>query len=156
MSDFYQSMSIFYQLAFDWRGGTGLATQESVKKFCGFVTACFAFAFTVACASAASSGAPSDRIIPPQMTSRAPMPQMRFSGASTTSAVTLRADIEVVIDSTGVPDMSTFKTYGNAAMDNRNALYEWIQNSAFRPAVRNGQPVSAVYHTRVEFRVQRR
>lgn len=90
------------------------------------------------------------------MMSRGPMPQMRFSGAATTSAIPLRVDIQVVIDSTGAPDMSTFKTYGTAAMENREALYEWVQSSVFRPAFRNGQPVAAVYHTRLEFRIQRR
>ena len=84
------------------------------------------------------------------------MPTMHFSSSATSAAVPQRAEIEVVIDSAGVPDMSTFKAYGTAAMENRDALYQWVQSSLFRPALRNGQPVSAVFHTRLEFRIQRR
>ena len=84
------------------------------------------------------------------------MPPMNFSASEIDAGVPLRANVEVVIDSTGIPDMSTFKAYGTAASNNRDALYRWVQSSIFQPATRNGQPVSGVYHTRMEFRVPKR
>ncbi len=63
-----------------------------------------------------------------------------------------RIDLEVVIDSTGNPDMSTFKASGSAASENRDALYEWIRSSTYRPATRNGEPISAIYRTSLQFR----
>ena len=82
------------------------------------------------------------------------MPPMHFP--TTAGGVSLTADIEVVIESNGVPDMSTFKATGSAAIGNRDALYEWVENSTFKPALRDGQPVSGVYRTSMRFRVQGR
>jgi hypothetical protein len=68
-------------------------------------------------------------------------------------AVPLAVDIEVVIDSSGVPDMSTFKATGPAATENQFALSQWVKSSTFKPARRNGQPVSGVYHLHTTFRI---
>jgi hypothetical protein len=62
-------------------------------------------------------------------------------------------DIDVLIDPSGAPVMSTFKAVGSAAAANQDVLYKYIQASTFRPGLQNGQPVSAVYHTRMQFRV---
>jgi hypothetical protein len=82
------------------------------------------------------------------------MPPLRFAVSQATGAP-IEIDIEVAIDSAGVPIMSTFKAFGPMANENKDALAEWIEFSKFRPAVRNGQPVAAVYHRKVTFRVQR-
>jgi hypothetical protein len=104
------------------------------------------------CASSGSSTASADRIVPPQMTSRAQLSEMRFP-ASAATGTTIYIDVDVVIDSTGVPDMTSFRANGQAAADNRSALYEWIQSSVFRPAhTTNGHPVSAVFHTQIQVR----
>ena len=82
------------------------------------------------------------------------MPPLRFAMSQATGAP-IQIDIEVAIDSAGVPIMSTFKAFGPTASDNRDAFYEWIANSKFRPAIRNGQPVGAVYHRQMTFHLQR-
>jgi hypothetical protein len=93
-----------------------------------------------------------DQIVPPKMASPAPMPAMHFPESAATGS-TIRLDVEVVVDGNGRPVMSTFKANGPAATENRDALYEWIGNSTFRPAFHNGQPVSGVYHSQVQLRV---
>jgi hypothetical protein len=115
-------------------------------------TALLVFSVADGCASAGSSVKPSDKTVPPQMMIRGQLPQMRFMRRSGAGMQTYRIDIEVVIDSTGIPDMSTFKATGSEAHENRDVLYEWIRSSTYRPATRNGEPVSAIYHSRLEFR----
>ena len=90
------------------------------------------------------------QISPPQILTRAPMGELKFpTGASVPQSV----DIDVLIESNGVPLMSTFKAVGSAADANHDVLYKYIAASTFRPGLQNGQPVSAVYHTRMQFRV---
>ena len=118
----------------------------------GITAYCVAFLSTVACASAGSSTKTSDRIIPPKMVTRAAMPHLRLTPSLVAGSHTYRVDIDVLIDSTGVPDMSTFRATGPVANENRDAFYEWIRASTFKPATRDGQPISAVLHTKIEFR----
>lgn len=93
-----------------------------------------------------------DQIVAPKMAAPAPMPAIRFpEGAATGS--TIRVDVEVVVDPSGRPVMSTFKANGPSATENRDALYEWISKSTFRPGFHNGQPVSGVYHSQLQLRV---
>jgi hypothetical protein len=80
------------------------------------------------------------------------MEAMHFTNADT--FVPLRADIVVLIDSTGVPIMSTFKASGSAALNNHDALYHYVERSVFKPALHNGQPVAAVYHDSMKFEVR--
>ena len=82
------------------------------------------------------------------------MPPLRFAMSQATGAL-IQIDIEVAIDSTGVPIMSTFKAFGPMATENKDALSEWIGNSKFRPATRNGEPVEAVYHQQLKLHLQR-
>ena len=112
-----------------------------------------ALIFAVACATGGSTANDSGKIIQPKMVSRAPMPTMHFTGGS--SMVPLAADIDVVIDSTGVPVMSTFRASGSAVTGNRDALYQWIEASTFQPGLRDGQPIAAVFHTKMQFRLAR-
>jgi hypothetical protein len=132
------------------------AIARGMKRLLEITVVGIALSFGVGCASAGSagsSGAAGGRIAPPEMSSRAPMPELRFPRSAGAGTVSYRMEIDVVIDSTGVPDMSTFKTSGSAASENRQALYDWIQTSTFRPATQDGRPVSAIYHTRMQFRV---
>lgn len=124
------------------------------KRARGIASACIAVLFVVGCATAGSSSGNSDRIVPPQMTSRASMPPLQFPMSSATGSP-IEIDLEVAVDSTGVPVMSTFKAYGPMATENRDALYQYIASSRFRPSLLNGQPVSGVYHTQLKFRLQR-
>ena len=93
-----------------------------------------------------------DHIVAPKMASPARMGAIRFpEGAA--SGSTIRVDVEVVVDPNRRPVMSTFKASGPTATENRDALYEWIGNSTFRPGFHNGQPVSGVYLSQVQLRV---
>jgi hypothetical protein len=56
----------------------------------------------------------------------------------------------VLIDSTGHPDMTTFKVTGFGAAENKDALNHWIEQAIFRPAHRDGQPVPGLYRTNLE------
>jgi hypothetical protein len=82
------------------------------------------------------------------------MPPLRFSGSSSTGSP-ISATIEVVVDSTGVPIMSTFKVHGQTGNENHEAFYRYIQSSTFQPALRDGQPVEGVYRELLQFRLHR-
>jgi len=122
-----------------------------LRAIASFSAACV---FLVACASAGSSAKDSDRIVPPKIVTRGPLPRMGFRRSAGGALQKYHADIEVVIDSTGAPDMSTFQAHGSAVDGNRDALYEWIQECTFAPGLRNGKPVTAVLHTSLDFRLQ--
>lgn len=118
------------------------------------ISACIASIFVIACATAGSKTNDSERFIAPQLVMRGPMEGMHFQ--NTDALVPLRADIDVVIDSTGVPIMSTFKAVGSAAVGNHDALYHYVEASTFKPAFRDGRPVTAVYHDSMKFEVRAR
>jgi len=109
------------------------------------VTACVALMLAVACYPYPSTV----QISPPQIVRRAPLADLQLS---TDPSIQQSVDIDVVIDPNGVPVMSTFKVVGSAAAANHDVLYRYIQGSSFRPGLQNGQPVSANYHTRMQFR----
>ena|SRR5438105_7562878 len=116
------------------------------------------FAITL-CAAActagtSSSGGPKpDRVEPPEMVSRGPAPELRVP-PTVSGRASVRVTIEVLIDSTGQPDMTTFKATGLGAEENRDALYRWIEQGMYRPARRGGQPIAAVYKTGLLARVE--
>ena len=114
----------------------------------------FVALFVAGCATVGSPGGDPDKVLPPKMASSGRMPPLRFAMSQATGAP-IQIDIEVAIDSTGVPIMSTFKAFGPMANENKDALSEWIGSSRFRPAVRNGRPVEAVYHQQLKIRLQR-
>jgi hypothetical protein len=113
---------------------------------------CAASILAIACATAGSTK--NDRgLTPPRLVVPGPLERMQFTGAH--SGTTLYADIDVVVDSTGAPVMSTFRVTGSAADGNHDALYHYIEASRFKPAVRDGQAVTATYHNSMKFNLQR-
>jgi hypothetical protein len=92
---------------------------------------------------------PPVQVSPPQLLTRGSLADLRFPGLAGAQNV----DIDVLIEANGMPLMSTFKAVGSAAAANQDALYKYIEGSTFRPGLQNGQPVSANYHTRMQFRV---
>lgn len=92
---------------------------------------------------------PPVQISPPQLLTRGSLAELSFPNPAVPQSV----EIDVVIEPNGMPLMSTFKAVGPAAAANQDVLYKYIQASTFRPGLQNGQPVSAVYHTRMQFRV---
>jgi hypothetical protein len=67
----------------------------------------------------------------------------------------VRVTIEVVIDSVGQPDMTTFKVTGFGAGENEEALRQWIQQAAFTPAHRGSEAVAGLFKMKIEAQVRR-
>ena len=107
------------------------------------------------CASSGgSSGAPEPpRDEAPQMVSRGVPPALRVP-VTASGRASVRVTIEVLIDETGLPDMSTFKVTGIGAEDNRDALAHWIEQASFRPARHGYDAVPGIYHTSLAPRVE--
>jgi hypothetical protein len=61
--------------------------------------------------------------------------------------------VEVMIDSTGRPDMTTFRVTGPGGNENQTELRRWIEQATFRPAHRGSQPVPSLF--RAKFEVKR-
>jgi hypothetical protein len=92
---------------------------------------------------------PPVQVSQPQLLTRGSLAELSFPNPAVPQSV----DIDVVIESNGMPLMSTFKAVGSAAAANQDVLYRYIQGSTFRPGLQNGVPVTANYHTRMQFRV---
>jgi hypothetical protein len=90
------------------------------------------------------------------MTSRGVAPQLQVPITTSGARSPVRVTIEVMIDDTGRPDMSTFKATGIGAAENRTALERWIENSAFRPARHGSVSVPGIYRIMLEARIERR
>jgi hypothetical protein len=75
-------------------------------------------------------------------------PPPDFSGV--TEEVSL--DIEVRVDSAGRPDMSTLRVTGPGAIRTQAAIARWIETARFRPAQRDGRPVTGVFRTQIRSR----
>lgn len=89
------------------------------------------------------------------MISRGVPPQLSISSLSVSGRSPLRVEIEVLIDETGRPDMSTFKATGMGAAGNEEALRRWIEEAAYRPAHRGELPVPGLYRTRIQVEIRR-
>jgi hypothetical protein len=86
------------------------------------------------------------------MLSRVTAPELRIP-TTTSVRSPVRVTVEVLIDSTGRPDMTTFKAMGYGAAENRDALARWMEQAFFRPAYRSGQPVPGLYRMKLEARI---
>jgi type IV pilus biogenesis protein CpaD/CtpE len=119
----------------------------NVCLYCALLTS------VMACASGSSSnaGAPPDRVDPPKMLSRVGPPDLKVP-AIASGRPSVRVTIEVLIDNTGKPDMTTFKVTGFGAAENHDSLARWIEASVFQPAHRDGEPVAALFTTKMEAR----
>jgi hypothetical protein len=72
------------------------------------------------------------------------------SGRRTGVVVDLRVEVRVGAD--GKPDMQTLTVTGLGASENRDVAAEWLQESRFQPALKDGQPVAGTFKTRVQLR----
>jgi hypothetical protein len=61
-----------------------------------------------------------------------------------------------MVDSEGRADVRTLKLTGIVGTQDRIALERWLQTVTFRPAMRNGQPVSGLFKMTLAARVVRR
>lgn len=104
-----------------------------------------------ACASAGGTSATTTTRAP--IMQAAPPPEFRLSSRPQEGRV-LDVRIEVAIDATGRPDMSTLRVTGLGSGENKDAIATWFMLARFQPALQNGQPVAGVYRTRLEVRVK--
>lgn len=79
-------------------------------------------------------------------------PDLDMGGGGLPQPLDIR--IAVMVDSTGVPDMSTLRVVGQGAGANQAAIRLWIQNSRFHPATREGRPIAAVWETRLRTTIE--
>lgn len=97
--------------------------------------------------------APADRIEPPRLLTRVSYPELTTIEPNPTGRASLRMRIQVMIDSLGRADTRTLKLSGEGGVQNRMAIERWLESVMFRPAMRNGQPVSGLYKLTLEVRV---
>ena len=104
----------------------------------------------VACASSASSnGGPApERVTSPQLVTGV-MPRL-VAPRSTAGRTPVNLTIEVMIDSTGRPDMTTFRASGTGANENETVLRSWIEQATYRPARRGDQPVPGLFRMKID------
>jgi hypothetical protein len=121
---------------------------------------CVATLGLILAASCASSGAGTKSAgdepdVRPRMISRLTPPMLRIPSIPASGRAPIRVRFEVLIDTEGQPDMSTFRVTGWGAAENRDALASWIQQSMFTPASRGGIAVPGVYRGSLQVRVVR-
>lgn len=112
----------------------------------------FSLAALLACASGGKHAESAQSVTPPSMVSTA-RPELRLPRAGQNG---LAADIQIQVgvDATGRPDMSTLRVTGLGAAENQAVIEAWIVEARFRPAQQSGQPVPGVYRTRLQIRSQ--
>ena len=96
-------------------------------------------------AACASGGSRANGYVAPDMRSRtAPnLSSVPMEGPS--NRPTLSFSVEVMIDSAGSPMMDTFKVSGPLTTQDMQAVRDWIQQSAFKPATQDGKPVQGLF-----------
>jgi hypothetical protein len=111
-----------------------------------------ALIMSLACASNAKVGSAPNapHVDRPRVISRGQLPQLQISTMPSRGRPPIKVTIEVMIDETGRPVMSTFKVLGIGGAENRDALARWIEQSSFQPARSGGHPVAGVYHVTLE------
>ena len=81
-------------------------------------------------------------------------PRIRGAGypqlAGGTPSTAVRVDVVVMIDPTGVPDMTTLVLTGTGVEENRAAVVAWVRQSSFEPAMQNGRAVRAEFRASLE------
>jgi hypothetical protein len=114
-----------------------------------------AFLYTgCARASAPTTEPRAEHTEPPRMLTRGFFPELTLSNLpNPADRPIVRLRIRVMIDPLGRADVRTLKLTGLGAVENRLAIERWLEAVTFRPAMRNGQPVSGLYETRLEVRV---
>ena len=80
---------------------------------------------------------------PPELV-RQTRPDLR-TPTGTRQGLVLDIRLEVMVDPTGRPDMSTFRLTGLGAADNEPVVKEWLAAATFRPGRQAGVPVRALY-----------
>ncbi len=112
----------------------------------------------VACAKAAqpsASPAPA-QTEPPRLLTRASAPDIAVPESNAGGRATVRIRIQVMVDALGRADVRTLKLSGVVGTQDRIAIERWLESVTFRPAMRNGEPVSGLWDMTLAARVVRR
>ena len=112
-----------------------------------------------ACARSAESTTPapaSDQTEPPRLLTRRTAPNIEVPESNAAGRATVRIGIQVMVDSLGRADVRTLKLTGVVGTQDRFAIERWLESLTFRPAMRNGQPVSGLFKMTLAARVVRR
>jgi hypothetical protein len=112
-------------------------------------------ALVTACATARAPAATStERTEPPQLPTHGAFPDLTVMGENVPSGPLPRLRLHVVVDSLGHADVKTLKLTGvGSGAQNRTAIERWLETITFRPATREGRPVSAVFEGTLAVRI---
>ena len=108
----------------------------------------------IACATSRSPASSADRTEPPQLPAQAAFPDLTETAEKIPSGPLPRLRIRVVVDSLGYADVKTLKLTGvGSGAQNRAAIERWLGTITFRPAMRDGRPVSGVFEGTLAVRI---
>ncbi len=132
--------------------------METVRGRRPVLLAAICATVAIACApnSQPETSAVSDQTEPPRLLTRGSAPEIAVPESNVGGRPTVRIGIQVLVDSLGRADVRTLKLTGIVGTQDRIALERWLQTVTFRPAMRNGQPVSGLYRMTLAARVVRR
>jgi hypothetical protein len=109
----------------------------------------------VGCSKATEQGASqtADRVEPPRLLTRGMAPELQDIASNAAGRPSLRVRIEVMVGPDGRADLRTLKLTDAGSMQNRIAIEQWLERVTFRPAMRDGQPVSGLWKSTFLVRV---
>jgi hypothetical protein len=115
-------------------------------------------ALLIACATTpASAPTSSGNTEPPQLLTRSVVPELTITREEAPSGPLPRLRIQVMVDSLGYADVKTLKLTGiGSGAQNRAAIERWLESVTFRPAMREGRPVSGVFEGTLGVRIMQR
>ena len=104
-------------------------------------------ALVMAVLGCAGNRASSTRVSPPELVTRS-RPDLQVPPGPPRQGVVLDVTLEVLIDATGEPDLTTMRLTGLGAAENRDAVTSWLHRVRFRPGRQAGVPVAAPFRDR--------
>ena len=108
----------------------------------------------LACATKPASPPNTDDTAGPQLLTRSVVPELTIMREEAPSGPLPRLRIQVLVDSLGHADVKTLKLTGvGSGAQNRAAIERWLESVTFRPAMREGRPVSAIFETTLAVRI---
>ena len=114
----------------------------------------FAALLTACATTPASTPTSSGDTEPPELLTRGVVPELTIMREEAPSGPLPRLRIQVVVDSLGYADVKTLKLTGvGSGAQNRAAIERWLESVTFRPAMRDGRPVSGVFDGTLAVRI---
>ena len=114
----------------------------------------FAALLTACATTPASTPTSSGDTEPPELLTRGVVPELTITREGAPSGPLPRLRIQVVVDTLGYADVKTLKLTGvGSGAQNRAAIERWLESVTFRPAMREGRPVSGVFEWTLAVRI---